>query len=83
MFLAPRLRYATHCDWASYTVMVEKPIGTDPPFSIWPYKKPDCWDQRTGANATHNWVTVPYKGDCDVILDVQTFLCIGNLLSLS
>ena len=83
MFLAPRLHYATRCDLTSYTVTVEKPKGTDPPFTLWPYDKPYCWDQRTGANATHNWVTVPYLGDCGVTVDVRTFLCLGNLLSLS
>ena len=84
MFLAPRLRYAARCDWTSYTVTVQKP-NSGRPFDLYPYNRPDCQNQITDANATHNWITVPYVGDCGVSVDVRTFLilCIGNLLSLS
>jgi hypothetical protein len=73
MFLAPRLRYAARCDYANYTVAVEYPLaspdGSVRPFQLYPYNKPDCWDQSTGANTTHNWITVNYTGDCGLSIE--------------
>ena len=79
MFLAPRL--AVRCDYRNYTVTVQKP-NSGPPLSLFPYNMPDCSDKREGANATHNWITVPFIGDCGVSVDVRTLLR-SSLLSLS
>jgi hypothetical protein len=72
MFLAPLLRYAASCDYHNYTVTVQYPPagpdGTVRPFQLWPYNENrECLSQRTGANTTHNWITVNYTGDCEVI----------------
>jgi hypothetical protein len=74
LFLAPRLRYSASCDYRNYTVTVEKPQGNGPRFSLWPNNKPDCLEDipgAIGANATHNWITVPYVGDCDLNIDIN------------
>lgn len=73
MFLAPRLRYSASCSWTSYTVTVEAPAkspdGNVYIFELFPKDRPNCYDQHKDANATHNWLTVPYKSDCGVTTD--------------
>lgn len=70
------LLYSVRCDRNTYTLTVQYEQLEDPAdnvrhFSLSPYNRPDCRNQRTGANTTHEWLTVRYVGDCGVSIEVR------------
>ena len=75
MFLTPPLRYKFSCEYDSYTVTIQSPPPTGHglvyPFELYSYTNPYCRDKKTNQNATHNWLTTMFKGDCGVTQEVR------------